>query len=686
MAKRRREAEEITIENSPISEGLRRIILERSIGRRRSADEYGISKPRFYRFLKRERGLSQEALDDLASRLGVRIVAQGGPHGRTESRDSAAPTATEPEVGSAQARPNSTDPTSRVLADLEAAIDEEFADFESRLVGRMLVSGWEEPGVWERLRRWFEPPSRDDDGGTSISPGDSSAAGGSPADRILRRAPIADAAPTTPNGLLDALRISVKVRVHEALGDLATEMRAGGDVGRGTIPPSTATDPPGDPRAATIPRRSAAPPIVAGGAAGEDPKGVLGVPERIGPVDDGEEAGESEATAAPLVGGSRRAPLIRPSPVTPIETIFDDDDDQDDEDHNGEHDFEDEDEDALRSSPTFDPYVDDESEADAQPEPAPNSLAAQLAVLRQQTDDYSSLLDDEDLDVPPPADSNTSTPDPLDDDDDCAPSNLPPIRDVYEDPTDEPEAEKPSPGSLAAQIAAMSAKHAHFRRTIYDDDDEDEACSNHPPAMAPEGGEEEKESSPPSSGHEADTEEDDGWADMYRRLELRKLNPPRSDRSYVQHGEFSRDEIDDLLERIDNPEVHRLAGRYTKPGRRAVERAKFYCFFAQVRFVNPQGAAILARIDIYEKYLQVARRLYDHGHMRSLGNTIEAGDLALEGEALTERLQQHLASVGIHDGIHGSYIKKPAPNPGTASRPIGDLGLCRPRSDPRPKP
>ncbi|OJW13130.1 MAG: hypothetical protein BGO49_20245 [Planctomycetales bacterium 71-10] len=602
MAKRRREAEDVTIENSPISEGLRRIILERSRGRRRPADEYGISKPRFYRFLKRERGLSQEALDDLASRLGVRVLPQGGPSDRTESGDSTTPTETGPEVGSAPARPGSTDPTSRVLADLEAAIDEQFADFESRLVGRMLVSGWEEPGVWERLRCWFEPPSREDGGGSSTSPDDPSVVGGSPADRILRRAPIADAAPTTPNGLLDALRISVKVRVHEALGDLATELRAGRDVGRGTMPPPTSPDPAGDPKAGAIPRHSAAPPIGAGGSAGEDRKGVLGMPERIGLVDDGEEVGESEETVVPLVGRRRRDPQIRPSPVTPTEMIFDDEDD-------GGYDGEDEDDDDESPvGPIVDPYADTRGEEE--------------------------------------------TPDPSD--------------------------------PLAVQFAAMKQRLAN-RRSLIDDDD-DEACSNQPPITASECGDKEHDSSQPISDLEADEEEDDGWADMYRRLESRKHNPPPSDRSYVQHGEFSRDEIDDLLERIDNPEVHRLAGRYTKPGRRAVERAKFYCFFAQVRFVNPQGAAILARIDIYEKYLQVAKRLYDFGHMRKLANTIEAGDLDLAGEALTERLRQQLEKVGIYDGIYESHNKKPAPDHGATSRPMGDLGLCRPRSDPRPKP
>lgn len=409
MKERRRDNSEVI--TGPITNGLREAVEVSKIRKLVLARDVGISKPQFYRFLKGDRSLSQENLDKLAQRLGVRVVLQCGPPDRTESRDSATPTATGPEVGSAPARPDSTDPTSRVLADLEAAIDEQFADFESRLVGRMLVSGWEEPGVWERLRRWFEPPSRDDGGGSSTSPGDPSVAGGSPADRILRRAPILDAAPTTPNGLLDSLRISVKVRVHEALGDLATEMRAGGDVGRGTISPPTAPEPPGDPKAATIPRHSAAPPIHGGGCAGEDCKGVLGVTERIGPVDDGEEVGESEERVAPLVGRRRLAPQIRPSPVTPTETIFDDDDqddgDHDDGDYDGEdeYDFEDEEDgDSAPSSPTFDAYAEPEPkpEPEAESEPEPNSLKAQLVAMRQKMASHRSLLDDDDEYVPPP--------------------------------------------------------------------------------------------------------------------------------------------------------------------------------------------------------------------------------------------------------------------------------------------
>ena len=126
-------------------------------------------------------------------------------------------------------------------------------------------------------------------------------------------------------------------------------------------------------------------------------------------------------------------------------------------------------------------------------------------------------------------------------------------------------------------------------------------------------------------------------------------------------------------------EVHRLAERYLKPGRMAVERAKYYCFFSHALYFNPHGAAILSRGDIHGKYIEVAKRIYDHGHMKVLGDRIEPGDLDQEGEALTERLKHHLESQGIYDGIYQSYVPKPEPPPEAVWKPKLDLGGARTR-------
>lgn len=227
MAKTSRPSDEITLENSPISEGLRQVVEDCGISKYGLARAVGISKPQFYRFLRKDRGLSQENLDDLASHLKVRItLVRDESSGRPESHDSAPRAAIEPESETAPDQTFSLDRLDKILGDLKAAIDEEFAAFEARLTGRM-------------------PSYREDDAGRVGLPSDPSAAGRVPDGSSMKHIPQGGSVPTAPHGLLNVLRVSVKLRVHESITAMATGPWPSRAIGLKSVPPLVSPTPPG---------------------------------------------------------------------------------------------------------------------------------------------------------------------------------------------------------------------------------------------------------------------------------------------------------------------------------------------------------------------------------------------------------------------------------------------------------
>ena len=245
MAKRGRRPPDIEVKDGPISEALREAVEASGISKYALAKEVGISKPQFYRFLKGERDLSQKALNNLATRLGVRVVfPEDGGMDRTESRDSVAGSTTETGVGLSPDPLVSADRLSRTFAILGLKIDEEFAAFEDRLAGQIPGPRREGPGVWDRLRGWMRVPNRGDAGG---SPGDQPMTEQTDPSSLNKQSPAAGVSPPILQELLDSFRSSVKLLVKNCVEEVMSDPRPSRSDGTEATPSQTPSSPAGIP-------------------------------------------------------------------------------------------------------------------------------------------------------------------------------------------------------------------------------------------------------------------------------------------------------------------------------------------------------------------------------------------------------------------------------------------------------